>query len=82
MIGEYECKNDILRVYHEACLELLREFKTITLEHIPKMHNEDANRLAQDASGYRPILTVEYATDDWRKDIADYLTDPSKKVDR
>ena len=81
LTGEYECKDDVLRVYHKACLDLLREFKTVTLEHIPKIHNEDANRLAQSVSGYRPILAVEYATDDWRKDIADHLADPSKKVD-
>ena len=73
LTGEYECKDDVLRVYHKACLDLLREFKTVTLEHVPKIHNEDANQLAQSASGYRLILAVEYATGDWRKDIADYL---------
>ena len=77
---EYECKDDILRVYHEACLDLLREFKIVTLEHIPKAHNEDANWLAQSAYGYRSILALEYAADDWRKEIADYLSDPSRKV--
>jgi len=51
-----------MRVYHEECLELLKELKVVSIEHIPKMHNEEANKLAQ-TSGYRPIyeiLTIEY----------------------
>jgi ribonuclease HI len=82
LAGEYECKDDILRVYHEECLQLLREFKIVRLEHIPKIHNSEANRLAQGASGYRPILTVELSAEDWRKEIINYLKDPSKKVDK
>jgi len=46
LIGEYECKDDILRIYHEECLQLLREFKKVTIEHVPKFYNSDANRLA------------------------------------
>jgi ribonuclease HI len=45
--GEYECKDDILRIFHEECLHLLREFKIVKLEHIPKCHNSEANQLAQ-----------------------------------
>ena len=83
LIGEYECKYDILRVYHEVCLQLLKEFKKVTIEHVPKFYNSDANRLAQHASGYRPIesmLTLELAAEDWRREITDYLKDPSKKI--
>jgi ribonuclease HI len=65
--GEYECTDDILRVYHEECLQLLREFKIVRLEHIPKIHNSEGNRLAQGALGYRPILIVELSAEDWRK---------------
>jgi hypothetical protein len=82
LVGEYECKDNILRIYHEECLQLLREFKIVKLEHIPKCHNSEANRLAQGASGYRVILDVELPTEDWRKEIVDYLKDPSKKVDK
>jgi ribonuclease HI len=85
LLGEYECKNDILRVSHEECLQMLKEFKTVMFEHIPKAYNEEANKLAYGASGYRPIywaMAVELAADDWRKEIVDYLRDPSKKVDR
>ena len=40
--------------------------------------------MAQHASGYQPILNTLSAigADDWRKEIVDYLKDPSKKVER
>ena len=85
LIGKYDCNNDILRVYHEECLELLQEFKMISIEHVPKMHNGEANRLAQNASSYRLICDVtvlELPADDWRKEIIDYLKNPSQKVTR
>ena len=44
--GEYECKDDILHLYHEECFQLLKEFKKVTIEHVPKFHNSDANRSA------------------------------------
>jgi len=72
-------------LYYEKCLQLLREFKDFCLEHISRVHNEEANRLAQHASGYQPILVVfllAISADDWRKEIVDYLRDPSKKVER
>ena len=39
---------------------------------------------SQHASGYQPILNTLSAinADDWRKEIIDYLKDPSKKVER
>jgi hypothetical protein len=57
----------------------------VSIEHIPKMYNEEVNRLAQSASGYRPICDVsalELLPNDWRKEIIDYLKDPSQKVSR
>jgi hypothetical protein len=51
-----------------------------------------ANRLAQSASGYRENQEVfandvyafgsDLAEDDWRKEIVDYLENPSRKVSR
>jgi len=85
LVGEYECKDDILRLYHVECLRLLKEFKKVTIEHVPKFHDSNANRLAQHASGYRPmegVMVLEATTDDWRKEIIGYLKDPSKKVNR
>ena len=48
------------------------------------MHNEEANWVAQHASGYQPVLEILSAVidDDWRKEIIDYLKDLSRKVER
>ena len=46
LIDIYECKDDILGVYHEECCRLLKEFKKVTIEHVPKLYNGDANWLA------------------------------------
>jgi hypothetical protein len=57
----------------------------VTNEHVSKFHNGDANRLAQHASGYwliEGIMTLDLVADDWRKEIVEYLKDPSKKVER
>ena len=50
----------------------------MTIEHVPKLYNGDANWLAQHASGYRPIegiMALELPADDWRKETVDYLED-------
>jgi len=85
LTGEYECNDDILRIYDERCLELLREFGMVTIEHISRLHNEEANKLAQDASGYRliaEVVAVQLVDGDWRKEIVDYLKNPSQRVSR
>jgi ribonuclease HI len=51
--GQYECKNDISRNYYDECKEILKSFQLVILQHIPREHNEDANKLAQSASGYK-----------------------------
>jgi ribonuclease HI len=90
--GQYECRNDILRTYYEECKEILKSFQLVILQHIPREHNEEANRLAQSASGYRENQEVfandvysfggDLAEDDWRKEVVDYLENPSRKVYR
>jgi len=85
LVGVYECRSEILILYYERCLQLLKEFKDFCLEHIPRLHNEEVNRLAQHGSGYQPILEVflsAIGANDWRKEIIDYLKDASKKVER
>ena len=75
----------MLIAYYERCVQLLKEFRDFRLEHIPRLHNEEANRLAQHAPGYQPILGVSLSSisaNDWRKEIVDYLRDPSMKVER
>jgi hypothetical protein len=67
----------------------LKSFQLVILQHIPREHNEEANRLAQSASGYRENQEVfsndiysfggDLVEDDWRKEIVDYLENPSEK---
>jgi ribonuclease HI len=88
--GQYECKSDALRIYYEECREILKSFPLVILQHIPREHNEEANRLAQSASDYKEhqevfsteicALGMDLAEDDWRKEIIDYLKGPSQKV--
>jgi hypothetical protein len=62
----------------------------VILQHIPTENNEEANRLAQSASGYREnqevfandvcVFGSDLAEDDWSKEIDDYLENPSRKV--
>jgi ribonuclease HI len=90
--GQYECKSEALRNYYEECREILKSFKFVILQHIPREHNEEANRLAQSASGYREnqeafvmevcVLGMDLIEGDWRKEIVDYLEDPSRTVSR
>ena len=80
MISLYECKDDILRGYYDKCQRLLKEFPHISLHHIPRAQNQEANRLAQSVSGYRvfqEVLSSETLTSDWRVEITDYLKNPS-----
>jgi hypothetical protein len=87
---QYECKNNVLREYYEECRELLKNFLVVTLHHIPREHNEEANKLAQAASGYREsrevfaieegVLNTDQVDGDWRYEITNYLKDPSQKV--
>jgi hypothetical protein len=70
----------------------LKSFQLVILQHIPRENNEEANRLAQSASGYRENQEVfaidtytsgsDLAEDDWRKKIVDHLENPSRKVSR
>ena len=80
----YECRSEVLIAHYDRCVQLLKEFRDFRLEHIPRLHNEEANRLDQQASGYQTILEVLLAVsaDDWRKEIIDYLKDQSRKVKR
>jgi ribonuclease HI len=58
LAGIYECRSEVLISYYERCLKLLKEFRDFCLEHISRLHNEEANRLAQHASGYQLIQEV------------------------
>jgi hypothetical protein len=57
--------------------EILKSFQLVILQHTHREHSEEANRLAQSASGYRENQEVfatevcsfgsDLAEDDWRK---------------
>jgi len=47
LAGIYEYRSEVLISYYERCSQLLKEFKDFHLEHIPRLYNEEANRLAQ-----------------------------------
>ena len=66
-------------------MPIAERIQKVTIEHVPKLYNGDANQLAQHTSGYRPmegVMALELPADDWRKEIVDYLEDPSNKVSR
>jgi hypothetical protein len=64
----------------------------VILQHIPRENNGEAKRLAQNALGYienQEVFAIDVysfgsdpAEDDWKKEIADYMENPSRKVSR
>jgi len=86
LLGLYECKDDALRKYYEECQELLNSFSSVIIKHIPRNQNQEANWLAQSASRYQQVIEIltdeVVADDDWRKDIIEYLKNPSQQVSR
>jgi hypothetical protein len=81
-----------LRNYYEECKEILKSIQLVILQHIPRESNVEANRLTQSALGYgwnQEVFAIDVyafgsdlAEGDWRKEIADYLGNPSRKVSR
>ena len=53
--SEVEEKDEVLRKYHERCLELMGGFKEVKITHVSRGQNVEANNLAQAASGYWPV---------------------------
>lgn len=51
LLGIYECKDDLLQEYFNDWKQILEGFGIVSLHHTPREQNEDANRLAQLASG-------------------------------
>ncbi|XP_016199986.1 uncharacterized protein LOC107640993 [Arachis ipaensis] len=50
---EFKCNNEELQKYLATAWKLLTYFRKVSLVHIPRIHNEVANELAQIASRYR-----------------------------
>jgi hypothetical protein len=53
-----KCKDDILRGYYEKYQSLINEFRMVTIRHIPRARNQEANRIAQGTFGYRQIEEI------------------------
>jgi ribonuclease HI len=51
LAGEYECKNDTLMVYNEKCQELMNGFRLVTLQHVSREQNVEANGLGSRSIG-------------------------------
>jgi hypothetical protein len=74
-----------MRDYREKCQSLIDEFPMFTIKHILRAQNQEANWLAQGASSYRQIQDIfnnEVVTDDWRREIIDYLKISSQEVSK
>jgi hypothetical protein len=50
--GEFQCLEGSLRVYLDACLDIIRSLAEFQIRHVPRHENQRANMLAQQASGY------------------------------
>ncbi|GKV35610.1 hypothetical protein SLEP1_g43856 [Rubroshorea leprosula] len=51
--GEYKCTSVVLSPYFATAIQLLEEFDDVSLKHIPRNMNIEANELAQIASGVK-----------------------------
>ena len=50
---EYKCAKEILIMYYATANALLKRFAHVEIRHVPRMENQEANDLAQTASGYK-----------------------------
>jgi hypothetical protein len=50
--GDNQCLDGVLNSYRDKCLDIIKLFDTFSIKHIPQEKNSQANRLAQEASGY------------------------------
>jgi hypothetical protein len=52
IMGDSQCLDGVLHSYRDRCLDIIKLFDTFSIKHIPLEENSQANRLAQQASGY------------------------------
>jgi ribonuclease HI len=58
MNGEYRVKNEQLKVLHDQAQRLRRSFASVTLEHVPRVENSEADRLCNEVlDGLRDSTT-------------------------
>jgi hypothetical protein len=56
LIDKYECKDKVLRAYHEDCQELMWGFRNISFRQMPMEPNEEANRKCGSKEGEESCL--------------------------
>lgn len=61
--GEYQCRDPILQQYCTMVQNLSRRFTQIEFYHVYRTDNQQANNLAQMASGYKDILDNDQSFD-------------------
>lgn len=49
LIGEYQIKNDQLKLFFDQIQQLLKGFKVFKIQHVPREQNKEADKLAQKA---------------------------------
>jgi hypothetical protein len=50
--GEFQCLEESLKVYLDACLDIIGSFAEFQIWYISRHENQKVNMLAQQASGY------------------------------
>ena len=85
---EYRCESEALFLIWMQCRELMSQFRYINFHWIRRTLNNEANDLAQMASGYREAadgvdMEVQFLEPrDWRADIFNYLKDSARGAPR
>lgn len=49
ILGSYHCHSEHLKLLHDLCKIVIRSLESFDMLHVARVHNSDANRLAQDA---------------------------------
>lgn len=50
---QYKCIKEILIMYFVIVNQLIKHFDFVNIQHVPRLENQEANDMAQIASGYR-----------------------------
>ncbi len=59
--GQYKVRDPLLRLFHDLALQMAKGFEQVTVEHIDRSRNTQADRLASDAVESRFDTSVKTA---------------------
>lgn len=57
--GEYRVKNEVLKLLFERVKRILQEYESITVKHVPREKNRDADKLANKAIDMHSLVTED-----------------------